>query len=220
LPGGSQGNFCASAQHESSPNTYSIDSASLISDTEDCGGAGGSVQTASVSPAQTFASYQPPEIACDGSGGERNPGIWNAVRPDGSVILDDAPTGWCSTRRTKQYPQGSCVAKAGTTAWQFQASCEQVRALLAGEGGEACGEHDSVENKAVGTTCLRALNKKADVSADDIRDELSGEYTLVWASHTNSGWPPAERPGRARVGNEEAFQYTLPNRVMDGGGMG
>ncbi len=32
LPGGSQGNFCASAQHVSSPNTYSIDSASLISE--------------------------------------------------------------------------------------------------------------------------------------------------------------------------------------------
>ena len=45
LPGGSQGNFCASAQHVSSPNTYSIDSASLISDTEDCGG---SVVTVSV----------------------------------------------------------------------------------------------------------------------------------------------------------------------------
>ena len=44
LPGGSQGNFCASAQHESSPNTYSIDSASLISSGSDCSGAGGSVQ--------------------------------------------------------------------------------------------------------------------------------------------------------------------------------
>jgi len=208
LPPSPLDNFCASAKHNSSPNTYSIDSASLISSGSGCSGAGGSVQTASVSPAQTFASYQSPEIACDGSGGERNPGIWYAVRPDGSVIMDDAPTGWCGRK---------CAQKAGTTAWQFQASCEQVRALLAGEGGEACGEHDSVENKAVGTTCLRALNKKADVSADDIRDELSGEYTLVWASHTNSGWPPAERPGRARVGNEEAFQYTLPNRVMDGG---
>ncbi len=48
LPGGSQGNFCASAQHESSPNTYSIDSASLISEGGDCGGAGGSVVTVSV----------------------------------------------------------------------------------------------------------------------------------------------------------------------------
>ncbi len=48
LPGGSQGNFCASAQHVSSPNTYSIDSASLISSGSDCSGAGGSVVTVSV----------------------------------------------------------------------------------------------------------------------------------------------------------------------------
>jgi type IV pilus assembly protein PilA len=33
-------NFCASAKHNSSPNTYSIDSASLISSDENCGGAG------------------------------------------------------------------------------------------------------------------------------------------------------------------------------------
>jgi len=49
--------FCASAKHNSSPNTYSIDSASLISSGSGCSGAGGSVQTASVSPAQAFATY-------------------------------------------------------------------------------------------------------------------------------------------------------------------
>ena len=38
-------NFCASAKHNSSPNTYSIDSASLISSGENCGG---SVVTVSV----------------------------------------------------------------------------------------------------------------------------------------------------------------------------
>ena len=42
-------NFCASAKSNSSPNTYSIDSAALISSGTSCGGAGGSVQTASVS---------------------------------------------------------------------------------------------------------------------------------------------------------------------------
>ncbi len=50
-------NFCASAKHNDSPNTFSIDSASLISSGSDCSGTGGSVQTASVSPAQTFATY-------------------------------------------------------------------------------------------------------------------------------------------------------------------
>jgi type IV pilus assembly protein PilA len=42
-------NFCASAKSNSSLNTYSIDSAALISSGGTCGGAGGSVQTASVS---------------------------------------------------------------------------------------------------------------------------------------------------------------------------
>ena len=36
LPSSPLNNFCASAKHNSSPNTYSIDSASLISDTGDC----------------------------------------------------------------------------------------------------------------------------------------------------------------------------------------
>jgi len=37
LPPSPLDNFCASAKHNSSPNTYSIDSASLISATGDCG---------------------------------------------------------------------------------------------------------------------------------------------------------------------------------------
>jgi hypothetical protein len=41
LPPSPLDNFCASAKHNSSPNTYSIDSASLISSGENCGGAGG-----------------------------------------------------------------------------------------------------------------------------------------------------------------------------------
>ena len=49
LPPSPLNNFCASAKHNSSPNTYSIDSAALISSGSGCSGAGGSVQTASVS---------------------------------------------------------------------------------------------------------------------------------------------------------------------------
>ena len=90
LPGGSQGNFCASAQHDSSPNTYSIDSASLISEGGDCGGAGGSVQTAStggsvqtasVSPERTFEGYIP-EVCADGGEGL---GSWVAVDSNGRL---------------------------------------------------------------------------------------------------------------------------------------
>ena len=45
LPSSPLNNFCASAKHNSSPNTYSIDSAALISSSENCGG---SVATVSV----------------------------------------------------------------------------------------------------------------------------------------------------------------------------
>ena len=67
LPPSPLDNFCASAKHNSSPNTYSIDSASLISSGSTCSGAGGAVQTASVSPEQTFEGYKPTEEACSGS---------------------------------------------------------------------------------------------------------------------------------------------------------
>ncbi len=79
LPPSPLDNFCASAKHNDSPNTFSIDSASLISSGSDCSGAGGSVQTAPVSSAQTYESYKPPEKACSGRG------MWITVTPDGQV---------------------------------------------------------------------------------------------------------------------------------------
>ena len=84
LPSSPLDNFCASAKHNSSPNTYSIDSASLIS-SGDCSGAGGSVQTASVEtePAQTFATYQPPETACGADG--KAHGAWTGVDSEGRL---------------------------------------------------------------------------------------------------------------------------------------
>ena len=78
LPSLPMDNFCASAKHNSSPNTYSIDSASLISMGTSCGGAGGSVQTASGSE-KTFATYEPPAIASDGFG------QWYLVDSDGKM---------------------------------------------------------------------------------------------------------------------------------------
>ena len=47
LPPSPLNNFCASAKHNSSPNTYSIDTAALISEGDNCSGAGGAVQAAS-----------------------------------------------------------------------------------------------------------------------------------------------------------------------------
>ena len=81
LPPSPLDNFCASAKHNSSPNTYSIDSASLISSGSGCSGAGGSVQPASVSPEQTFEGYQPPEDACGADG--KKFGAWVVVDSEG-----------------------------------------------------------------------------------------------------------------------------------------
>ena len=46
LPTAPRENFCASAKHDSSPNTYSIDSAAAIFSGSDCTETGGSVETA------------------------------------------------------------------------------------------------------------------------------------------------------------------------------
>jgi type IV pilus assembly protein PilA len=80
LPSSPLDNFCASAKHNSSPNTYSIDSASLISSGSSCSGAGGGTNISS-GPNQTFATYQPPEIACGEDGWAK--GAWMAVGEDG-----------------------------------------------------------------------------------------------------------------------------------------
>jgi prepilin-type N-terminal cleavage/methylation domain-containing protein len=98
LPSLPMDNFCASAKHNDSPNTFSIDSASLISSGSDCSGtsgsvqtasAGGSAQTASLSPAQTFEGYE----ACEGVGGnseyQQNDemlGVWMWVDSDGNQM--------------------------------------------------------------------------------------------------------------------------------------
>jgi prepilin-type N-terminal cleavage/methylation domain-containing protein len=82
-------NFCASAKHNSSPNTYSIDSASLISSGSGCSGAGGSVQTASVSPAQTFATYNHTIATdeCEGNVESGEAGHFALVESDGSISV-------------------------------------------------------------------------------------------------------------------------------------
>ena len=82
LPPSPLDNFCASAKHNSSPNTYSIDSASLISSGSGCSGAGGSVQTASVSSSdpEAFANYKPPEEACTCSNPKYIPSRWTGKK--------------------------------------------------------------------------------------------------------------------------------------------
>jgi len=72
--------FCASAKHNSSPNTYSIDSASLISSGSNCSGAGGTSTTA-----QTFESYEPPAFA------NKQEGFWLVVDSNGKQVKGNRP---------------------------------------------------------------------------------------------------------------------------------
>ena len=80
-------NFCASAKSNSSPNTYSIDSASLISSGSGCGGAGGSVQTASAPG--SFATYNNTTAAdeCEGNVESGEVGRFALIESDGSISV-------------------------------------------------------------------------------------------------------------------------------------
>jgi prepilin-type N-terminal cleavage/methylation domain-containing protein len=97
LPSLPQDNFCASAKHNDSPNTFSIDSAALISSGSGCTGSSGTEQTASLSPAQTFEGYQPPEEACAGRG------AWLAVGIDGKPQA----LSWYDHKQTGVRPAGT-----------------------------------------------------------------------------------------------------------------
>ena len=61
LPSSPLNDFCASAKHNSSPNTYSIDSAALISSGSGCSGAGGAS-----APGQNSETSQYRKFDCTG----------------------------------------------------------------------------------------------------------------------------------------------------------
>ena len=73
LPPSPRDNFCASAKHNDSPNTFSIDSAALISSGAGCA----NKQVAAVG---TIENYKPPEIANSGIGS------WVLVDSNGKQI--------------------------------------------------------------------------------------------------------------------------------------
>jgi Tfp pilus assembly protein PilE len=58
LPPSPLDNFCASAKHNSSPNTFSIDSAAMISDTGDCGKGRAAAEKAATEKAAAEAAVE------------------------------------------------------------------------------------------------------------------------------------------------------------------
>ena len=90
IPSSAIDTFCTSAKHNSSPNTFSSDSAGLISDNADCG-TGRAAELAAkaederiaaelLAKAEAFKNYQPPENACEG------PGSWVVVDSNGKQV--------------------------------------------------------------------------------------------------------------------------------------
>lgn len=90
LPPSPLNNFCASAKHNSSPNTYSIDSAALISSGDNCSGASGSVQTASAPVSFATYNHKTSTEECESTLDKGEYGAFVLVAPDGSI---DNP-GW------------------------------------------------------------------------------------------------------------------------------
>jgi type IV pilus assembly protein PilA len=83
LPPSPLDNFCASAKHNDSPNTFSIDSAALISTGENCGGSvvTGPVETPEASPDKMLWCYYSDDFVghpCEEDNMEYNSetGIW------------------------------------------------------------------------------------------------------------------------------------------------
>ena len=90
LPPSPRDNFCASAKHNDSPNTFSIDSAALISSGSTCAGSSVTVQTASAGGSVKTAPVREPlklenwECVSDGNG------PWTKINSPGNEL-----DGWC-----------------------------------------------------------------------------------------------------------------------------
>ena len=134
LPPSPLNNFCASAKHNSSPNTYSIDSASLISDGSNCSGAGGSVQTASVKNPENFeciSSWMGPGTLIDKPGHEMHG--WCVVvnynystHPDG----DPKVVGWGRGGSVHAFPLKSGTRSERKMAAKFQEYMEEGNSIV------------------------------------------------------------------------------------------
>ena len=134
LPPSPLDNFCASAKHNSSPNTYSIDSASLISSGSGCSGAGGSVQTASFKNPENFeciSSWMGPGTLIDKPGHEMHG--WCVVvnynystHPDG----DPKVVGWGRGGSVHAFPLKSGTRSERKMAAKFQEYMEEGNSIV------------------------------------------------------------------------------------------
>ena len=134
LPPSPLNNFCASAKHNSSPNTYSIDSASLISSGGTCSGAGGSVQTASFKNPENFeciSSWMGPGTLIDKPGHEMH-GWCVVVNYNYSTHADGDPkvVGWGRGGSVHAFPLKGGTRSERKMAAKFQESMEKGNSIV------------------------------------------------------------------------------------------
>ena len=95
LPPSPRDNFCASVKHNDSPNTFSIDSAALISSGSGCSGASGTVQTASAGGSVKTAPVREPLKPKDWECVSDSNGPYTQINSPGNKL-----DGWCVRVRT------------------------------------------------------------------------------------------------------------------------
>ena len=127
-------NFCASAKSNSSPNTYSIDSAALISSGSGCSGAGGSVQTASFKNPENFeciSSWMGPGTLIDKPGHEMH-GWCVVVNYNYSTHTDGDPkvVGWGRGGSVHAFPLKGGTRSERKMAAKFQESMEKGNSIV------------------------------------------------------------------------------------------
>ena len=123
LPPSPLDNFCASAKHNDSPNTYSIDSAAMISSTGDCGKEQAEIQLAAAKKAELESKYG----NCENDGGTFIP--IEFFQAAGSIYGDteyeyirnsNTPVlGFCAGNRSDRRP-GFDIKMAGCEGNKFQ----------------------------------------------------------------------------------------------------
>ena len=130
LPPSPLNNFCASAKHNSSPNTYSIDSASLISEGAGCGG---SVQTAAVEVTKVEEPTEEevePEVVHWCVQRQRDQCGYSGRYGDGSLVWEKLGGGcdvdqWCSLTGLYSSCKEICDRSAVCQVFESRPECHQ-----------------------------------------------------------------------------------------------
>ena len=171
--------FCASAKHNSSPNTYSIDSASLISSGADCGEA----------PAGTFENYTPPAFA------NKQEGFWLVVDSNGKQVKGNRPVK-CShyslsySRREYTFCQawnnpygmysgGTIVSHGHKMVWEAPACSPAAKSSAAYQ--KTCTPEVMLRNSSSGEITGFSLGEKYWLSGDP-KDRMTYNFaTGIWS---------------------------------------